>query len=87
MKCKYCGYALPKNSAVCPHCKRMLTKEQLEERKEMNGINNPYVQRLEKISYDMYKNKIEKNENHISITPYVVILLIVLFVILFAMFL
>ena len=78
MKCKYCGYALPKNSPVCPHCKRIMSKDQLEIRKELNGANNPYAERLEKLNYDMYKNKIEENEQHINIKPYVIIILILL---------
>ena len=82
MKCKYCGYSLSKNSPICPHCKRIMTEEQLEIRKELNGVNNPYMERLEKIKYDMFKNKIEKNEQHISIKPYIIILAILLFILL-----
>ncbi len=82
MKCEFCGYALPKNSPVCPHCKRIMSKEQLEIRKELNGVNNPYVERLEKIKYDMLKKKIEKNEQNISIKPYFIILLIILLLVL-----
>ena len=86
MKCNYCGYPIPKAAAICPHCKRMLSEDQLKERKEMNGHMTPYAERLEKLQYDMYKNKIEKNEQHISIKPYVIILIILLVILLIAWF-
>ena len=59
-----------------------MTQEQLEIRKELNGVNNPYMERLEKLKYDMLKNKVEKNEQHINVKPYFVILLIILLIIL-----
>ena len=86
MKCSYCGYPIPKAAAICPHCKRMLTQEQLKERKEMNGYMTPYAERIEKLQYEMHKNKIEKNEHHINVKPYAIILIILLVILLFAMF-
>lgn len=86
MHCKYCGTALSKNSPICPKCKRIMTKEQLDIRKEINGVNNPYMERLEKIKYDMFKNNIEKNEQHISVKPYIIILTIILVIVLLMWF-
>ena len=86
MHCKYCGTALSKNSPICPKCKRLMTAEQLEMRKEMNGVNNPFVQRLEKLAYEKEKYKLENNGDHISIKPYAIILLILLAIVLIAWF-
>ena len=82
MNCKYCGYPIPKAAAICPHCKRMLTQEQLKQRKEMNGYMTPYAERIEKLQYEMHKNNIEKNEQHINIKPYALILIVLLIIIL-----
>ena len=30
MKCKYCGYSLSNNSAICPHCGMLMDEEQLK---------------------------------------------------------
>ncbi len=84
MHCKYCGTALSKNSPICPKCKRIMTQEQLDMRKEMNGVNNPYMQRLEKLGFEKGKYKLDNNGEHISIKPYVIILLILLVIVLIA---
>ena len=84
MHCKYCGTSLSKNSPICPKCKRIMSKDQLEMRKEMNGVNNPYMQRLEKLGFEKDKYKLANNGEHISIKPYVIILLILLGIVLIA---
>lgn len=83
MKCKYCGYSLSNNSAICPHCGMLMDEEQLKNRKEMNGYNNPYMQRLNKLNEEKIKNKLFESEQIKNIGGYIfiVIVLIVLTII------
>ena len=78
MKCKYCGSALSKNVAYCPNCKRMLSDEQLQIRKELNGYNNPYMERLNKLGQDKIKYNLKPKEEPKTIKQLLVILLILL---------
>lgn len=80
MRCKYCGYALSNNSAICPHCKRLMSDEQLKMRKETNGINNPYMERLNKLNEEKIKNNLENNDKNINIKPYLIILAIIIII-------
>ena len=87
LKCKHCGHALSNNSPICPHCGMLMSEEQLKRRKELNGYNNPYMQRLNKLNEERLKYKIEENEEHINIGAIIVIIAIVLIVILIAILL
>ena len=80
MRCKYCGYALSNNSPVCPHCKRLMSDEQLKMRKEINGINNPNMERLNKLNEEKIKNNLENNDKNINIKPYLIILAIIIII-------
>lgn len=73
MKCKYCGYALSNNSATCPHCGMLMTNDQLKVRKELNGYNNPYMQRLNKLNEDKIKNKLYESEQIKNVGGYILI--------------
>lgn len=61
MVCKRCGHALGTNNAVCPNCGAFMTKEQLQERREINGANNAYMNRLYEINKKNAMNKLESN--------------------------
>ena len=78
MKCKYCGHALSNNQATCPHCGMLMTEDQLKRRKEINGVNNPYMQRLNELNKN--KHKLEKNEEHINIKPILIVIAILLLI-------
>lgn len=80
MKCKYCGYSLSNNSAVCPHCGMLMSDEQLKRRKELNGYNNPYMERLNKLNEDKIKNKLYENEQTKNIGGYILIVSILIIV-------
>src|SRR5574344_46831 len=62
MTCKYCGHALSNNSQICPNCGRLMDKDQLKLKKEINGYNNPYMQRLNKLNANM-EYKLNKNND------------------------
>ena len=81
MKCKYCGHALSNNKATCPNCGMLMTDEQLKIRKELNGYNNPYMQRLNKLNEDKIKHKLYDNEQTKSIKETLIIVAIILCVI------
>ena len=73
MKCKYCGYALSNNSATCPHCGMLMSDDQLKRRREINGYNNPYMERLNKLNEEKVKNKLFENEQTKNIGGYIII--------------
>lgn len=87
MRCKYCGHALSNNQATCPNCGMLMTEEQLKRRKELNGYNNPYMQRLNKINEDRIKHKLYENVQTKSIKEMLIIVAIVLCVIIIAIIL
>ena len=80
MHCKNCGHALSLNSAVCPFCGMLMSSEQMKRRKEINGYNNPYMQKLNKINKDSYKYKLDKNENTSNIGAMIFIVVVIIFV-------
>lgn len=82
MKCKYCGAALDYKKAICPKCGKLLTPDQMQERKEYNGYNNPYAQRLDELN-KKYNYKVEKNSDNktIGISIGIVAILILITVI------
>ena len=57
MHCKYCGSSLWKLSNICPNCGRLITNEQMKLKKEINGYNNPYINRLNELNKKEYENK------------------------------
>jgi len=63
MVCKRCGHALGSNSAVCPNCGTMMSEDQLRSRKNMNGANNPYMNRLDEIRNKNIMNRNEEKTN------------------------
>ena len=80
MKCKYCGYSLSNNSATCPHCNMLMTDEQLKRRKELNGYNNPYMERLNKLNEEKIKNKLYEKEQIKNIGGYILIVAVLIIV-------
>lgn len=86
MKCKYCGYSLSNNSATCPHCGMLMTDDQLKRRKELNGYNNPYMQRLNKLGEERIKNKLYDNEQTKNIGAYIIIVAILIAITIIAVF-
>lgn len=82
MKCKYCGYALANNSATCPHCGMLMTEEQLKRRKELNGYNNPYMERLNKLNKEKIENKLYESEQIKNVGSYLLIAIAIIVVIL-----
>ena len=80
MKCKYCGHALSNNSATCPHCGMLMTEDQLKRRKELNGYNNPYMERLNKLNEERIKNKLYESEQTKNIINYIIIVSILIIV-------
>ena len=86
MKCKYCGYALSNNSATCPHCGMLMTNEQLKRRKELNGYNNPYMERLNKLNEEKIKNKLYDNEQPKNVGGYLLITIVVIVIIIICIF-
>ena len=82
MKCKYCGHALANNSATCPHCGMLMTEDQLKRRKELNGYNNPYMERLNKLNEEKIKNKLYENEQVKNIGSYILLFIVIIIVIL-----
>ncbi len=87
MRCEFCGHALGTHDAYCPNCGRLISKEQMQERKQMNGALNPYAKRLNELNknIDMYKKDEEdytKNKNNIAYILIVILLIIILIAIL-----
>lgn len=80
MKCKYCGYSLANNSATCPHCGMLMSDDQLKRRKEINGYNNPYMQRLNKLNEEKIKNKLYESEQTKNIGGYILITIAIIIV-------
>ena len=81
MKCRNCGNALSNNSAICPICGMLMTNDQLKMRKELNGFNNQYMQRLNKLGEDKLKyNLVENEENNSSNIKAIVIITIIIVV-------
>lgn len=83
MQCKYCGHALSNISAICPNCGMLMTQEQMKMRKEFNGYNNPYVQRLNKLNQN-FKYKESNNGKNNSMESAIFITLILVIVIIIA---
>ena len=86
MKCKYCGYSLSNNSATCPHCGMLMTEDQLKKRKELNGYNNPYMQRLNKLNEEKVKNKLYESEQIKNIGGYILIVIALIVVTIICVF-
>ena len=87
MRCEFCGHALGTNDAYCPNCGRLISKDQMQERKEMNGALNPYARRLNELNQnsDRYKKDEEdytSNKNNKALILMVILLVIVLIAIL-----
>ena len=83
MRCEFCGHALGTNDAYCPNCGRLISKEQMAERKKMNGALNPYARRLNELNKNsnMYKKDEEdntSNKNNKALIIVVILLVIVL---------
>ena len=80
MHCKYCGSSLSNLSNVCPNCGRLITIEQQKIKKDINGFNNPYVNRLNELNKKEYINNNIKN-NKIKGIALIIIIILLIFVI------
>ena len=61
MQCRKCGYSLSNNRATCPNCGTLMSQDQLRLKRELNGANNPYMERLNKLKKEKKKKKIEED--------------------------
>ena len=88
MKCKYCGFALSNSSATCPHCGMLMTEDQLRRRKELNGYNNPYMERLNRLNKEKEKYNLEEEKEPKNINGLLLIIgiLVVILIIAFLLF-
>ncbi len=84
MKCKHCGYALSNNSPLCPHCGMLMSEEQLKRRKQINGYNNPYMERLNELNKKKIDDNIEEQKKVNTIKADLIILGIVIIIIILA---
>lgn len=78
MKCKYCGYSLSNNSPICPHCGMLMTEEQQKKRKELNGYNSPYMERLNKLNKEKEENKLFESEQINNVGGYILIVVVLI---------
>lgn len=85
MKCEYCGTSLKTLDATCPNCGRLMNKEQLAIRKEMNGINNPYINRLNDLNKESLQYKLSKKEDNNKVKAAIFIIIILLVILLIAL--
>ena len=82
MHCKYCGHALSNLSAICPNCGMLMSNEQMKMRKEINGYNNPYVQRLNKLNENFkYKEPNNGKNNIMESAIFITIILMIVTII------
>ena len=88
MVCKKCGHALGSNEAICPNCGAMMSKEQLEIRKELNKDKNIYQERIYNIKQkNKYNNEDTTNTNNTAYAIFIVICILVLAIIIAAILL
>lgn len=88
MVCKRCGHALGSNEAICPNCGAMMSKEQLEIRKELNKDKNIYQERIYNIKQkNKYNNEDTTNTNNTAYAIFIVICILVLAIIIAAILL
>ena len=80
MYCSRCGAALSSKSPLCPKCHAMMSSEQLQQRKEINGANNAYMERLDVINKrnEGYREKKITNTNNAAYYVFLVICLIII---------
>jgi len=64
MICKRCGAALPNEGVVCKQCGAMMTKEQIEEQKKWNEMDerNKYAAKLMSSKYNVNKENFSYDE-------------------------
>ena len=87
MKCEFCGHALGTHDAYCHNCGRLISKDQMAERKKMNGAMNPYAKRLSELNKNSDRYKIDEedytsNKKNMAYILIVILLVIVLIAIL-----
>ena len=88
MVCRKCGHALGSKEAICPNCGAMMSKEQLEIRKELNKDKNIYQERIYNIKQkNKYNNEDTTNTNNTAYAIFIVICILVLAIIIAAIIL
>ena len=89
MVCKKCGHALGSKDAICPNCGALMSREQLDIRKEMNKGKNPYLGRIYNIKQKNkeYNNDDTTNTNNTAYAIFIVICILVLAIIIAAILL
>lgn len=89
MVCKKCGHALGSKEAICPNCGALMSREQLDIRKEMNKGKNPYLERIYNIKQKNkeYNNDDPTNTNNTAYAIFIVICILVLAIIIAAILL
>lgn len=87
--CKNCGHALGSKNAICPNCGMMMSADQLKIRKEINGANNPYMNRLYELNKKNEKYKMEEttNTNNAVYATFIVLCVLVIAIIIAAILL
>ena len=80
MKCKYCGFALSLNQATCPHCGMLMSEDQLKRKKQLNGHNNAYMDRLNKLNEQKIKYKLYENEQPKNIIGSIAIVAVIILI-------
>lgn len=83
MNCKYCGASLSKLSSVCPRCGNLITEEQQKIKKEINGFNNPYINRLNELNKKEYRKENIKDNKIKGVLFIIIVLLIIILIALF----
>ena len=81
MRCEFCGHALGSNDAYCHNCGRLISKEQMKERKQMNKGLNPYVKRLNELNKNSDRYKKDEDDNTSNRNNKVFILIFILLII------
>ena len=85
MICKRCGAALPNEGVVCKQCGAMMTKEQIEEQKKWNEMDerNKYAAKLMSSKYNVnkenfdYNNEAQKENKWLGLVIILVVVLVV----------
>lgn len=90
MECKRCGHVLPPTGFVCPNCKMMLNKEQIEIQKARLQTSNPINPSMLSEKYGhkdyIYKKREESKPKYIGIVFLLGILLLLALIGIFVYF-
>lgn len=78
MQCKYCGSSISNLSNICPNCGRLISYEQQIIKKDINGINDPYINKLNELNKKEYINQNIKNNSFKGIVLIIIVILIII---------